>query len=155
MYLPTDASSFVDHGGITAADQFTAFQAYEQSDNYLRDHIGVNTKRNADRLPWENHFDLKLEQGFAFYKQHTLSVIANIFNAGNLISKKWGRSYFVGNQEVQPLNVDHFEMQTNGSIKPYYYFNPTFGLNQYTNKPWAYSDYLSRWSMQIGLRYSF
>lgn len=155
MYLPTDASDFVEHGGITAADQFTAFQAYEQSDKYLRDHIGAITKRNAARLPWENHFDLKLEQGFAFYKQHTLSVIANIFNVGNLISKKWGRAYFVSNQEVQPLNVDHFEVQTNGSIKPYYYFNPTFGLNQYTNKPWTYSDYLSRWSMQIGLRYSF
>ncbi len=61
----------------------------------------------------------------------------------------------VTNQKVQPLNVSGFVVQSNGNVKPQYYFNPSFGLNQYTNKPWAYSDFLSRWSMQIGLCYSF
>jgi hypothetical protein len=153
--MPADASQFVDHGGLTAAEQFTAFQQYMNSDAYMRSHIGENTKRNGDRLPWENHFDLKVEQAFAFYKQHTISVVANIFNVGNLISKNWGKSYYVSNQEVQPLNVDHFELQADGGVKPYYYFNPTFGLNQYTNRPWQYADFLSRWSMQLGVRYSF
>ncbi|TKK67742.1 TonB-dependent receptor [Ilyomonas limi] len=155
IYMPTDASQFADHGGLTAADQFAAFQQYINSDAYMRSHTGENTKRNGDRLPWENHFDLKVEQAFAFYKTHTISVVANIFNVGNLISKNWGKSYYVSNQEVQPLNVDHFELQADGSVKPYYYFNPTFGLNQYTHRPWQYADYLSRWSMQLGVRYSF
>ena len=163
IYLPSNASDFIEktffidgESVILSPDQqFSAFQEYENSDKYLRDNTGKNTKRNGDRLPWENHFDLKIEQAFAFYKQHTISVIANIFNVGNLLSNKWGHAYNVGNQEVQPLNVAGFAVQTDGSVKPTYYFNPTFGLNQYTNKPWAYSDYLSRWSMQIGVRYSF
>ncbi|HVX28133.1 MAG TPA: hypothetical protein VHB70_17425 [Parafilimonas sp.] len=37
-------------------EQFAAFQAYMNSDKYMRLHIGENTKRNGDRLPWENHF---------------------------------------------------------------------------------------------------
>ena len=155
IYMPSDASQFVEHGGLTAAEQFAAFQKYENSDKYLKDHIGKNTERNGDRLPWENHFDLKVEQGFAFYKEHTLSFVVNIFNVGNLISHNWGKSYYASNQEDQPLNIDHFTTNTDGTITPYWYFNPTFGLDKYTNKPWGYSDYLSRWSMQLGLRYSF
>jgi hypothetical protein len=155
IYLPSDASQFVDHGGLTAAEQFAAFQQYENSDKYLKNHIGKNTARNGDRLPWENHFDLKVEQGLAIYKEHTISFMVNIFNVGNMISKNWGKSYYASNQEAQPLNIASFETNTDGTITPKWYFNPTYGLNKYTNKPWGYSDFLSRWSMQLGLRYSF
>ncbi len=155
IYLPTDASQFVDHGGPSPAEQFAAFQKYEHSDKYLKNHIGKNTARNGDRLPWENHFDLKIEEGFAFYKEHTLSFVVNIFNVGNMISKNWGKSYYVSNQEAQPLNVASFKTNSDGTITPQWYYNPTYGLDKYTNKPWGYSDYLSRWSMQLGLRYSF
>ncbi|MDH7462521.1 TonB-dependent receptor [Chitinophagaceae bacterium 26-R-25] len=155
IYMPTDASSFVTKNNLTPDQQYAAFQTYMNSDKYLQDHIGKNTARNGDRLPWENHFDLKIEEGFAAYKTHTISVTANIFNVGNLLSKNWGHAYSLSNQEAQPLTIDHFTQQADGTIKPYYYFNPQFGLNKFTNKPWAYSDYLSRWSMQIGLRYTF
>ena len=155
IYMPGDVSQFADHGGLTAAEQFAAFQKYENSDEYLKNHIGKNTTRNADRLPWENHFDLKVEEGFAFYKQHTLSFVVNVFNIGNMISKDWGKSYYASNQEQQPLNVDHFVKNADGTVTPYWYFNPNYGLNKFTNKPWGYSDFLSRWSMQLGLRYSF
>jgi hypothetical protein len=155
MYMPGDASQFTDKNGLTAAQQFAAFQTYMNSTKYLKKHIGKNTERNGDRLPWENHFDLKVEEAIAVYKEHSLSITVNIFNFTNLISHNWGRSYYLGNQEVQPLDVDHFTTNANGTVTPYYYFNPTFGLNKYTNKPWQYNDFLSRWSMQIGLRYSF
>ena len=155
IYLPTDASQFVDKNGLTAAQQFTAFQTYMNSTKYLKNHIGKNTERNGDRLPWENHFDLKVEESIAIYKQHTLSITVNIFNVSNLLNNKWGHAYYLSNQEAQPLDVDHFTTNTDGSITPYYYYNPAFGLNKYTQKPWGYSDFLSRWNMQLGLRYSF
>jgi hypothetical protein len=98
---------------------------------------------------------LKVEEGVAVYKQHTISVMATIFNVSNLLNKNWGRSYFLSNQEAQPLNVDHFVQNANGTVTPIWYYNPSFGLNQYTNKPWQYSDFLSRWNMQIGVRYTF
>lgn len=164
MYLPADASQFAAtktfkingvNQTFTAAQQFAAFQTYENSDKYLRDHVGKNTDRNADRLPWENHFDLKIEEGVALYKQHVISITATIFNVSNLISKNWGRSYYLSNQEAQPLDVDHFVQNANGTVTPIWYYNPAFGLNQYTNKPWQYADFLSRWNMQLGVRYTF
>jgi outer membrane receptor for ferrienterochelin and colicin len=155
IYMPADASQFVDKNGMTAAEEFAAFQTYMNSTKYLRNHIGKNTERNGDRLPWENHFDLKVEESIAFYKQHTLSISVNIFNVSNLLSNKWGHSYYISNQESQPITVDHFVDNGNGTITPYYSFNPVFGLNKYTNKPWQYNDFLSRWNMQLGLRYSF
>jgi hypothetical protein len=161
--LPADASQFVTKTftingtptTMTGAQQYAAFQTFMNSDKYMRDHIGKNTTRNGDRLPWENHFDLKLEQSWAFYKDHTISVVATIFNVSNLISKNWGHAYYLSNQETQPLDVDHFTVNADGSVQPYFYYNPTFGLNKYTNKPWQYADFLSRWNMQLGVRYSF
>lgn len=159
MYLPTDASQFVTKTfsgtTYTAAQQFTLFQQYMNSTDYLRKHQGQNTARNGDRLPFEHHFDLKVEQGIAFIKGHTISISATIFNVSNLLNKDWGRAYFLSNQEAQPLNIDHFNQNPNGTVTPIWYYNPSFGLNKYTNKPWQYSDFLSRWNMQLGLRYSF
>jgi hypothetical protein len=153
--LPTDASQFVTKNNLTPDQQFAAFQTFMNSTSYMQKHAGQTTTRNADRLPWENHFDLKVEQGLAVYKQHTISVVMNIFNIGNLLVKNGGKSYYLSNQQIQPLNLNNFSQQPDGTVKPYYYFNPTYGLNKFTNKPWGYSDFLSRWNMQLGLRYSF
>ncbi len=155
MYLPSDASQFAAHGGLTAAQQFAAFQQYEQSDKYLRNHIGKNTAINADRTPFESHFDLHLQQDFILYKSHTISFTADINNVSNLLDHSWGHSYYAANQEEQPLNVDHFVKNADGSVTPYWYFTPAFGLDKLTHKPYTFSDFESRWSMQLGLRYSF
>lgn len=154
MQLPTDSTQFTPHGGLSAGQQFAAFQKYEQSTKYMRKHLGGNTAINGDIMPWENHFDLKIAESIAFYKEHTLTITLDIFNVGNLVSKTWGRSYYLSNQEAQPLNVDHFAVNGN-TVTPYYYFTPAYGLNAQTSKPWGYADYESRWSMLLGLRYSF
>ncbi|TDW96529.1 TonB-dependent receptor [Dinghuibacter silviterrae] len=154
IQLPGDSTQFVAHGGLTATQQWTAFQQFENSTKYMRKHIGQNTAINGDIMPWENHFDLKIAESIAFYKEHTLTITLDIFNVGNLVSKTWGRAYYLSNQESQPLNVDHFTVSGN-TVKPYYYYTPQYGLNAQTGKPWGYADYESRWSMLLGLRYSF
>lgn len=158
LYIPTDASNFVPLtvSGVTytPAQQFGFFQDYVNSTEYLKENQGKNTKRNASRLPWENHVDFKLVQDFKVYKKHTFSLTVDIFNIGNLVSKKWGKAYFASNQNLTPLNITGFNTVGN-TVTPRYTFNPAFGLDTYTNKPYSYSDYLSRWSMQIGARYKF
>lgn len=157
MWLPTDATQFSTHTGLnlTPAQQFAAFQDYMQSTKYLRDHAGKNTEINGDHLPFESHFDLKVSEDIMIFKTHTISIGADIFNVANLLSHNWGHSYTIGNQEAQPLDVEHFTKNADGTITPFFYFNPSFGLDKVTHKPWQYSDYLSRWSMQLSLRYSF
>ena len=158
MYVPTDASHFVNlvvNGvTITPAEQFAAFQAYVNSSDYLKAHMGKNTERNGDRLPWENHVDFRLVQDFKVYKNNTLSFTADVFNIGNLISKKWGKAYYAGNQALSPLTLTGFNVNGN-TVTPKYNFNPAFGVDTYTGKPYSYSDYLSRWSMQFGVKYKF
>lgn len=187
IYMPTSAADFAPlytsttSGGVTniaikytPEQEYAGFQAYMNSTDYTRKHQGKNTERNGARLPWENHFDFKFVQGFNFVKSHTIELSVDIFNVGNLINKNWGRSYYAGNQELQPLNVAaptkftgtptapivttvpaDQQYSTFDPTHPKITFDPAFGLNKYTNKPWAYADFLSRWNMQIGLRYTF
>lgn len=191
IYMPTSAADFAPLyaststtvAGITTTNitykstpdqQFAAFQTYMNSTDYTRKHMGKNTERNGARLPWENHFDFKFIQGFNFVKSHTVELSFDIFNVGNLLDKTWGRAYYAGNQELQPLNVAYTTSFNSTSTKiitttipvdqqystfdpthPKVTYDPAYGLNKYTNKPWAYADFLSRWNMQIGLRYSF
>lgn len=158
MYVPTDASHFVNlvvsGVTITPAQQFEAFQAYVNSSDYLKKNQGKNTERNGDRLPWENHVDLKIVQDFKVYKNNTLSFTVDVFNVGNLVNNKWGKAYFASNQALSPLTLTGFNVNGN-TVTPKYNFNPAFGVDTYTGKPYSYSDYLSRWSMQFGVRYKF
>ncbi len=157
MYIPTDGSQFVPtpdqaDEGMTGQDVYVLFTNYINSQAYLREHLGKNTERNGDRLPWENHFDLKIEQGVEFYKSHKITLSLNIQNIGNLLNKKWGHAYFVSHQEVTPVTVNE------GAIpSPTFTFNPKYGLNDLNGekKVYNYGDFTSRWRMQLGLRYSF
>ncbi len=154
MHIPTDASFFVTNSGMTPQAQYDAFMVYANSTDYLKSRIGKNTKRNGDRLPWENHVDLKVSQDFKVYKNNTLSFSVDVFNVGNLVNKDWGKAYYVGNQGTSPLTLKSFVVDGN-NVKPQYTFSPQYGLDTYTNKPYSYSDYLSRWSMQFGVKYKF
>jgi len=164
MYIPTDVSDFIaikdkSTGEITSTpeEQFAAWNKYIATSDYLTDNKGKNLKRNGTRLPWENHVDFKFAEDFQIVPgSHKITLSVDIFNVGNLISKSWGKAYYAGNQELTPLNLAGFQATNDPkTFKPVYTFNPAFGTNKYTNRPWAYSDYLSRWSMQIGLRYTF
>lgn len=136
---------------VTPAQQFADFQDFESNQKYLKDHSGQTTTRNADRMPWENHFDLKLSEEIAVYKQHKLSISADVLNVGNLLDKNWGRAYYLSNQSVNLFTV-----------VPPQTANPTFNFDKtkFTTvngvvRPYGYSDYLSRWRGQLSVRYSF
>ncbi|SEA44329.1 TonB-dependent Receptor Plug Domain [Arachidicoccus rhizosphaerae] len=160
MYIPTSAddfAAFTKNGAtVTPEQQLEDWNKYLASNDYLSANKGKNLKRNGTRLPWENHVDFKFAEDFQIAATHKITLSVDIFNIGNLISKNWGKAYYSGNQELTPLTLKGFQTTSDPKvIKPVYTFNSAYGLNQYTNKPWAYSDYLSRWSMQIGLRYTF
>lgn len=128
---------------------------YVNGNSYLKKNLGKYTKRNGARLPWENHFDLNLTQGFKLANGNKLSFICNIMNVSNLLNDKWGRSYYLSNQSTSPLTISTFTVDANNVVKPVYTFNKSYGNNAYTGKPWSYSTFGSRWNMQLGIRYEF
>jgi len=150
MFIPTDDQ--IDKMTFTATDKFTAEQQAANmkqwlgSAQYLKDHRGQYYDRYADNLPFEHHIDLHLGQKFGFRvgkHVHSIELTADIINFTNLLNPAWGRSYGMGiNSYYNPVTyaskTKSFQFLQNGNYNMF-----------------SYSDYLSRWRGQIGLKYTF
>ncbi|MDB5197304.1 MAG: TonB-dependent receptor [Flaviaesturariibacter sp.] len=173
VYIPRTLaeSGFVDiANGKTASQQWADFQAFAASNKYLQERAGQNAERNGDRLPFESHFDLRISQDF-LYKTHKLQFFADVLNLAALLNKDWGRSYGSGGTPdgFFPLTTTLFTPIVSGSQRRDggTAFTPTatapaftFNINQFTKigetyRPYNVNNFTSRWSAQIGLRYSF
>ncbi|MFT4092346.1 MAG: carboxypeptidase regulatory-like domain-containing protein [Niabella sp.] len=169
VYIPStfEESNFVDiSGGATASEQWENFQSFLNDNPSLKDYVGKNTKRNAFRLPWENHFDFRIAQNFMF-KQHKIELFYSILNVGNLLNKDWGWSYGAGDG-FYTLSKSLFSVVSSGTqtadgvsttvsaSKPGFTFSQG-SMTEINGKyrPYSVSDFTSRWSSMIGLRYSF
>ena len=169
-YLPANATeaNFVDiTGGATASQQWIDYQKFSAENKYLQKNAGKNAERNGDRLPFENHFDLRLAQDFML-KSHKLQVFFDVLNVGNLVNKDWGRSYFSGGSDgFFPVTYNLFTPVigaqrkdgvafTATADKPAFQFNVNSGtVIDDVIRPYGVSNFTSRWSSQIGIRYSF
>lgn len=159
VYLPKTAqeANFVDiknSNGTTrtsAAQEWTDFQNFAQANKYLEKHLGMNTVRNGDRTPWENHFDVRIAENI-FSGIHRLDITFDVLNVGNLFDKNSGWSYYMSNQSVNLFTVT----TTPGAPTPQMQFDITkMNLIKGVYRPYVVSDLPSRFRGQLGLRYSF
>lgn len=149
FFIPTDDQidkmTFVATDKFTEAQQKANMKQWLANEAYLKDHRGEYYDRYADNLPFENHIDLHLGQKFGFRvgKQiHSIELTADIVNFNNLLNPAWGRSYGMGiNSYFNPVTYK-------GNGKFQFLQNGDYHMA-------SYSDYLSRWKMQIGLKYTF
>ncbi len=138
----------------TPQQQRDFFNAYIESDKYLKKHRGQYAERNGARLPFTHVVDLKLQQDFNVKlgsKTYQLQVTYDVFNFTNLINRDAGRQYFVSNDQSIILDFTGYVSATN--LTPQYRFTPPAN-----NKPYNISDGVfnsSRWSSQLGVRLSF
>ncbi len=136
---------------VKASDaNYSDLEGFIQNNDYLSSHRGQIAERNAAKEPWRNYFDLRITQdvpdflGFGHFQ-----VSLDILNVLNLLNKEWGRveyypySYYV----VTYLSKINYNNTANTPI--YTFSKPT------NNTPFSYDDLLSRWQMQLGIRYSF
>ena len=154
-------------GGLpfSEAEQQATYQALDrfiENDAYLSERRGQYAERNMSRTPFESVFDLKIQQEI-FVKepngrQHTLQVSLDIFNFSNLLNKKWGARYIIGdsddenNNNYRLLQFEGFEYEDGAfTNRPVFSFETPeriadleqSGINS------------ARWSAQLGLRYIF
>jgi hypothetical protein len=149
MFIPTDAQidqmTFKPHKNYTPAEQAANMKAWLAGERYLKDHRGEYYDRYADNMPFENHVDIHVGQKFSFkvgQQVHSLELTADIINFTNMLNPKWGRSYGMGiNSYFSPVTYSG-----NGQFQ---FAQPA------TYEMMTYSDYLSRWRGQIGLKYTF
>ncbi|HET9746783.1 MAG TPA: TonB-dependent receptor [Chitinophagaceae bacterium] len=163
IYIPTAAelqgmvflTNTVNGVAYSAAEQKTLLENYIQNAKYLNSNRGRFAERNGDRLPWSTILDLKIQQDFNLKlsgKTYTFQISYDVYNFTNMISKKWGQTYFLSNDNYSLIQFAGFVSATD--LTPQYRFNPQNG------KPWGLSTtnapgLSARWISQLGIRVIF
>lgn len=153
IFIPTndqiDQMQFVEEtGGPTAAEQRKALRDFIAQDDYLSANQGKVAEKYASLSPWYNNWDIRILQDLRIGGDNNLQLSFDLLNAGNLISSKWGvRQIASETGLVQPISVSFADA---AKTQPLYKV-PT------DIKTTLFADprFVSRWQMQVGLRYSF
>jgi hypothetical protein len=147
MYIPTDANidamKFNDSNpALTPEAQRAAFKAFVAQDEYLSANRGKIVEKYGILSPWVGNLDLRILQD-VYIAKRGVQVSLDVLNFGNLVNNSWGVRQLPST--TQPLGVS-FDM--NG--KPVYQFDTAI-------KNTFVQDFslLSRWQMQLGLRFNF
>jgi len=131
---------------VSAAQQWTALNAFISQDGYLNSHRGQIADRFGEPNPWYNDVDLRILQEFAIQggaQRHGFELSLDILNVGHLLNSSWGVRKVASAAATSPLKLVRFD----GTGAPV--FNFTGPSQTFIDD----ASLLSRWQMQIGLRY--
>jgi len=159
LYVPTEAEvdnmifiPLTDAQGKeqTAAAQAAALNTFIEQDKYLRSLRGHYTTKYGGETPWYSQLDMRILQDFNFInngKTKTVQISLDFVNLGNLINSHWGiRQYASTTGYYQPIAYKGLD----ATGKATYQFDPSQKTTFITSP-----DLISRWQLQVGLRYSF
>ncbi len=141
LYIPTDSE--LDQMNFTSGAEREAYRSFIRQDDYLSENRGAYSERYAGLRPWYSRYDFRLLQNYKFSNNNSLELSIDILNVGNLLSSDWGVREIPTNTQPVGVSVDNAG-------------NATYSFDQsLTNTYTPETGLLSRWQMQIGLRYSF
>lgn len=146
IFIPTEQQLATYQFSGTAAEQEAQRQAFNQfinQDEYLNERRGKYAERNSVLSPWFNSWDLRILQDLAL-GENTLQFSLDILNVGNFINSNWGVRQLPVNTQPISIAVDP------ATQTPTY----TFDTSQTSTFVDDFS-LLSRWQMQVGLRFIF
>jgi hypothetical protein len=148
IYIPRDANDIILVATPTAtvAAQSAALEAFIAQDKYLSSHRGQIAERFGEINPWYSNIDLRVLQDLAFgagARRHTFQLSIDVLNFANLLHSNWGVRKVASPAATSPLQFVGF----NPAGAPT--FNFTGPASTFIDDP----GLLSRWRMQVGLRY--
>lgn len=143
----TDCPTTRCGANVTPQQQWDAFNAFIEQDDYLSSHRGQIAERAGAVNPWYNNVDLRILQDFSFGNtiRHTFQVSLDLLNVGNLIDSDWGVRKVANSAATSPLTLTGFDGAGNPT------FNFTGPAETFIDDPGRFS----RWQAQLGLRYFF
>ena len=163
IYIPKSQSEinfqpYTDANGntFTPQQQWDAFNAFIDQDNYLSQNRGKIAERNGLVNPWYFNIDLRILQDFSFMigeKKHTFQLSLDILNVANLLNSSWGVRKVADARATSPLIAvldENDLVQFDADEKPLLNFNPNL-KETFIDDP----SLFSRWQMQFGIRYFF
>jgi len=112
-----------------------------RSKAYILESLGKIANRNGGINPFSGTFDIRVQKEFKTYKTQKLTLSFDAFNFANLLNKKWGVNYNLGDQSL--LYVTRFDQ-----VKQQYEYrvNENVGVTTPNGTPYQ---------IQLGARYSF
>jgi len=156
-YIPLVNDPKVSYGEATP-EQIAAFHQFIDSNSYLANHRGQIAKRNKDRAPWVNQFDVSFQQELpGFFNTHKSVLRLDIYNFLNLLNDDWGVTKDVGGFDTRflarldEINADGTYVYDLGTSEA-----PSWQQLRVYESNVAYpSRLVSRWSAMMTLRYEF
>jgi len=156
IYIPRDKSEinfepYTDRRGnvVSADDQWAAFNSFIEQDDYLKENRGKIADRFGSINPWFFNIDLRVMQDISFFSgntKHTFQISLDILNVPNLLNSDWGVRKVANSAATSPLELVGFNAEG----------DPTFNYKSNLTETFVDSpSLLSRWQMQLGIRYSF
>ena len=161
FYIPRDANDIILTNSAGTADlpktdvAYTQLMSFVNSDKYLSANKGKISDRSGPREPWAHSIDLRLAQDIPLVAQHSLQITVDILNVLNLLNSDWGWIKNTGvNQTVNVVSFKGLEKTVGPDYgKPRYAL--TLPGSNASPAPFLPDNILSRWQMQLGLRYMF
>ncbi|MDQ0107096.1 hypothetical protein J2T02_002213 [Chitinophaga terrae (ex Kim and Jung 2007)] len=154
IYVPKDKNDIIlipsNPDDKRTPDQiWNDLNSFISSDKYLNSRRGKFAERNGDHYPWWNHFDVKIIQDIDFARiapksKSKLQASLDIINVGNLLNSNWG--------VAQTVNTPNFLIyrDSNGPNG-----QQRYSFNNIGSPFLDATNILSRWQMQLGIRYLF
>jgi len=161
VYIPADANDIVlaSSSGAKLPKSDPAYgdlMNYISADSYLNAHRGRMSERSGPREPWAHQVDLRINQEIPTFGDQKIEITLDILNVLNLLNSDWGWVWNTGlNQTVNMLTFKGLETAPGPDYgKPRYNWVGLKVKDEVAN-PFQADNILSRWQMQIGLRYTF
>ncbi|MEE9463940.1 MAG: carboxypeptidase regulatory-like domain-containing protein [Candidatus Neomarinimicrobiota bacterium] len=142
IYIPKDANDIV----LDDPTDWAALDAFIEQDDYLSEHRGEIAERFGAINPWFSNLDLRILHDIKTPMVGGLQLSLDILNFGNLINSSWGVRKIASAAATSPLKLVEFDSNGEPSLD----FDTSL-TETYIDDPGP----LSRWQIQIGLRYSF
>ncbi|MCG8328355.1 MAG: TonB-dependent receptor [Chitinophagales bacterium] len=146
IYIPTsgELSQMLFEGDAEAQRaQRVALNNFIEQDDYLSANRGSYAEKYDILSPWYSNWDVRLLQDYILPNANIIQLSVDVLNIGNLINSDWGVRQLPTN--TQPIGVAVLEDGT-----PVYSFDTSL-TDTFTND----FSLLSRWQLQLGLRYIF
>jgi len=153
FYIPkNDADimlgSVVGGGFIPNAQMYKDFDNFVNNNDYLKSHRGQIAERNSTHNPWYNQLDVRIVQDIPLVDIHRVQISLDILNVLNLLNSDWGWYEHTPLPTYQIVKLEgHVDLPSQHNV--YSFKKPD------NNTPWSADNILSRWAMQLGLRYYF
>jgi hypothetical protein len=137
--------------------EYSQLMAFIDADPYLKDNKGKISERSGPREPWAHQIDMRINQEIPTMPGHKVEISLDILNVLSLLKNSWGWIRNTGiNQTVNMYTFSGLDKTAGVDFgKPRYLIQPsTVRVTDSVADPFLIDNILSRWQLQLGLRYT-